>query len=206
MKKEIIENVFTQEEIFAIQSVIDYAMQNREHNHLEAPSPEISAAPDVKYYRESARIDIEYLSFPKEIVDKITTIANRYTEDLPLELIPFGGHYAEYTGKLGDPFLGPHYDGGDCNFMIDYQLESNTTWGIGMNEDIYELKDNEALTLYPLSYVHYRPQKKFSPDEYVKMVFFRFTKPGNPKTISPELSEEEKQKINNMYKNYYGEK
>lgn len=203
MKKDIIKEVFSDQQIETINKIIDQEMSSRKHNVFEYTAPNIDAAPDVKIYTKQSRIDIEYLDLPKDIVDRVTELANRYTEDDPYVLIPYGAMYAEYNGKYGNPSLGPHHDGGNCNFMLDYQLESNTQWHIGMDEEVFEVKDNEALTLYPLTYLHWRPQRKFSSNEYVKMIFFRFVKPGAPSYQIPVDSEEKKARVFNLFENYY---
>lgn len=203
MQIGIVKNVFSNDQLDRINAIIATELKNRQHNFYEYTAPEINAAPDVKIYTKQSRTDIEYLDLPQDIVDTITEHANQYTQDFPYQLIPYGAMYAEYSGKYGNPSLGPHHDGGNCNFMLDYQLESNTQWHIGMDEEVYELKDNEALTLYPLTYLHWRPQRSFKEDEYVKMIFFRFVKTNRPNYEIPQDSEEKLQRVYSIFENYY---
>lgn len=206
MKKEIIENVFTKEEISLLHKTIDDAMSSRDHVYYGGTRPKgfMPKTSEVRYFGKTARIDIQEISFPESIVNKLTEIANRYSRGYNLRMVETGGHYAEYTGLLGTPDLGPHYDGGGSDFMLDYQLDSNVSWGIGMDEDVYELKNNDALTLYPLSYIHYRPKKKLDNDQYVKMIFFRFAETSDaPQVISPEVSPEKHERISQIYNHFY---
>jgi hypothetical protein len=203
MKIDVVKDVFTADQISRIKDILEKELSTRKHNNFDYTAPSIDAAPDVKVYTQQGRIDMEYLDLPEDIVERVTELANIYTEDLPYVLIPHGAMYAEYTGKHGKPSLGPHHDGGNCNFMLDYQLESNTQWHIGMDEEVYEVKDNEALTLYPLTFSHWRPERNFATDDFVKMIFFRFVKINNPNYDIPTDSPEKIDRINYIYKNYY---
>jgi hypothetical protein len=82
--------------------------------------------------------------------------------------------YADYRKEYGDPNLPPHTDLTVGDFMIDYQLKSNTSWGIGVETEVFFIEDNEALIFNPGEKVHWRPYKKFENEEYVGMIFFKF--------------------------------
>jgi hypothetical protein len=203
MKIDIVDNVFSGGQIQSIKESIEHELRIRDLVIKSAQSPELTPENKTIIFKETGRLDLEMIKLSEEVVQTITKIANRYTEDEPFELIPFGAFYAEYSGKHGTPSLGPHYDGGDCNFMLDYQLEANVDWAIGMDENAYTIKDNQALTLYPLSLMHWRPKKSFKKEDYVKMIFFRFFKASKPKVESPTLSKEKLDKIQHVYENFY---
>lgn len=82
--------------------------------------------------------------------------------------------YANYSGKYGVPNLPPHFDGEVSDLIINYQLESNTSWDIGIGTDLYKLDNNSAVVFNANEHIHWRPHKEFTSDEYVKMIFFRF--------------------------------
>jgi len=82
--------------------------------------------------------------------------------------------YADYRKEYGDPDLPPHMDVTIDGFMVDYQLKSNTSWGIGVETELFFIEDNEALIFNPGEKVHWRPHKKFEDGEYVGMMFFKF--------------------------------
>jgi hypothetical protein len=83
----------------------------------------------------------------------------------------------DYSSEYGQPNLPPHYDGDDNILIIDYQFDSNTSWGLGVDTEVFHMEDNEAVIFNPNEHVHWRPHKTFKEGEYVRMVFFRFTDP-----------------------------
>ena len=85
----------------------------------------------------------------------------------------------KYSNQYGQPNLPPHFDGSKSNMMIDFQLESNTCWDLGVNTEIYTLEDNSLLAFNPNENIHWRPHKKFNDGEYVKMIFVRFANLDN---------------------------
>ena len=82
--------------------------------------------------------------------------------------------YAEYSSKHGKPNLPPHFDGDTNDLIINMQLESNTTWDIGLNLETYTLEDNSALIFNANTEIHWRTHKEFKEGEYVSMLFMRF--------------------------------
>lgn len=92
-----------------------------------------------------------------------------------------GANGCEYNLKYGNPRLPTHFDGDYNDLIINYQLESNTRWSIGVDYNLYQLEDNSAIIFHPNENVHWRPRKKFKDGEFVRMIFFRF---HNIKNIS----------------------
>jgi hypothetical protein len=82
--------------------------------------------------------------------------------------------YVEYNKKYGTPTLPPHFDGEISDIIINYQLDSNTSWDLGIGLDIYRFENNSAILFNPNEHIHWRPHKEFEDDKYVKMIFFRF--------------------------------
>ncbi len=89
-------------------------------------------------------------------------------------LQPMSGMFVDYEAKYGQPNLPPHYDGDTNDLIIDYQYKSNTTWGLGVDKEVFEMEDNEAIIFNPNEYPHWRPHKTFKEGEFVTMIFFRF--------------------------------
>lgn len=82
--------------------------------------------------------------------------------------------YVEYSNRSGQPNLPPHFDGDTNSLVFDYQLESNTSWDLGVDTKTYSLIDNSALIFNPNEHIHWRPHRGFKDGEYIKMLFFRF--------------------------------
>lgn len=116
-----------------------------------------------------------------EILDVVTTIA-KSIQNKSIDL--HHALYVEYNNKFGQPKLPPHYDHDNCDLIINYQLSSNTEWDIGLNTELYSLKDNAALIFNGNIYPHWRPHKEFKDNEYIKMIFFRFYNSKNPSDYS----------------------
>ena len=148
-----IDNIFSQEEIDHIKSVISER--------------------DVDLHTGLGRVqifDIEGYLLP-EIINKLNAIAKDLS-DLPLEMTH--AMSVEYSPLYGEPNLPPHFDGDTNDLIINIQLESNTVWDIGLNLETYTLTDNSALVFNANKEVHWRVHKEFKEGEYVKMMFVRF--------------------------------
>jgi hypothetical protein len=82
--------------------------------------------------------------------------------------------YAYYSSLHGEPNLPPHFDSDSTDIIIDYQLEANISWDLGVNTELYPLENNSAIVFNPNTNIHWRPHRRFEDGEYVKMLFFRF--------------------------------
>ncbi len=107
---------------------------------------------------------------PPEVSNKLISVAQNIDSK---ELIMSSMTYVEYNKKYGTPNLPPHFDGDSSDVIVNYQISSNTSWGIGLGTELYGLEDNSALVFNPNKNIHWRPEKIFNDDEYVKMIFFR---------------------------------
>jgi hypothetical protein len=117
------------------------------------------------------RLKITLNTVPSEIERKLERIAgNILKKDMKTSHIL----YVEYSNKSGQPNLPPHFDADTNDLVFDYQLESNTSWPLGLDRAIYPLKDNSVLIFNANKNVHWRPHKEFKDGEYVRMLFFRF--------------------------------
>lgn len=155
-------------------------------------------------YSNSGRSDFFDIQLSRKIVDKLNYIANNWNPDKYSNLELKEIQYTEYNKENGgNPSLGIHNDFGDqSDFLIDYQLESNTKWGIGVEEDVWELNDNDSLIINQRSYLHYRPIKNFQDGDFLKMLFFKFAAKGE-RYDPVYVSEEKRKSIQSIYENYY---
>lgn len=124
--------------------------------------------------------------------DRLNDIAKGIT-DLPLEISSVT--YVEYSNLYGKPNLYPHLDRDKSDLILNIQLESNTSWDIGINLQTYEIEDNSALVFNPNKDIHWRTHKEFKDGEYVRMLFVRFWNSENVSDYSdlPEYATDEMQ-------------
>jgi hypothetical protein len=122
--------------------------------------------------------DIEFFKFRGEIELDLPVKVNTLL-GTNFSTVEFSG-LVEYNLNYGEPNLPPHFDGDSTDLIFNYQIESNTVWPLGVDEDVIELGDNSALLFNPNASVHWRPIKKFEVGEYVKMAFFRFKNTETP--------------------------
>lgn len=153
---------------------------------LSALHQTISELPFTAYEQDPqlGRIRVALQEAPLYLATKLTALVNSL-QDQELEITgpPL---YVEYNAKYGIPTLPPHFDGDFNDLIIDYQLESSpeTLWPLGVNLDLYPLKDNEAVIFNPNTNIHWRPHSAFQPDQYIRMIFFRFHNPNNKSDYS----------------------
>lgn len=138
---------------------------------------------DFNISKDLGRLEftIKNIYIDENIILKLTNIAKSISK---IDLMLLGVTYVEYNSKYGVPNLPPHFDGDSTDLLINYQLSSNTFWDIGLNFNIYNIKDNSALIFNPNKEIHWRPNKIFKDQEFIKMIFFRFVDLKNYKDNS----------------------
>ena len=117
----------------------------------------------------------------QEMSNKLNKIAKDSTD---ANLTRVHALSATYSGKYGKPNLPPHFDGDTNELIINMQIDSNTSWDLGLNTEVYTLEDNEALVFNANTEAHWRVHKEFKEDEYVTMLFVRFHDKENPSDYS----------------------
>jgi hypothetical protein len=140
----------------------------------------INTSENVSFYdhlgREEKHIEISD-SIKNKLIELVSSISDK-------KITFDGAMYVKYSNEHGSPNLPPHFDGASADMMIDFQLESNTRWDLGVDVKNYELKDNSGLMFNPNTNIHWRPRKEFKDGEFIKMIFFRFGDPINPSDYS----------------------
>lgn len=181
MITKIIKDVLSEDEISSILASVQYEIDSRPI--LKEDKPTSTTHPDdaVLYWKDFGRIDIRYPKIEQEIIDKIFKIVQNEADPSFTDLKFQFAIYAEYSTKSGgNPMLNPHFDVSDVSTVfLDYQLDSNTIWPIAVEQDVFELENNGALLFESVGSIHYRPIKNFSDEEFVKMLFFRFSTSKN---------------------------
>lgn len=150
MKIKQINNLFSNEELLYINKIIK------------------ESKTDLDSMLGRVKSEIDFKGSIRQKVEKL--INETYKVNLSLGSI----NYVEYNKRYGKPELPPHFDGDNCDLLLNYQLSSNTVWGIGLNKKVYNLQNNDAVIFSPNEVIHWRPIKNFLNEEYVKMIFFRF--------------------------------
>jgi len=144
-------NIFTESEL----NLLAISVQNSEKHH------------DPEYGRQMGK-NLNNIGI---IHNKVLSIAEDVFES-PLSIASIIS--CTYSNEFGIPNLPPHFDGAAAGHIINFQLKSNTSWDIGLDLDLYPIKDNSALLFNANETAHWRPHKTFKDEEYVTMIFFRF--------------------------------
>lgn len=179
MNNNVIKNFFTTKEIKYINNFISNEIQTRSITETMYGRHHQKIENDKIYIKSFglSRLNIYNLNFNNKIKNKIIKNANLMYDDsfnlIDKSLtINYARYSKEYSGN--DPELLVHVDSGNFSFIIDYQLNANTEWPIAFNTNIFNLKNNYAVSFYPLTQYHWRPPKKWNNDDYVELLFFEF--------------------------------
>jgi len=194
MNTKLIKNLLSHEEISSILKSIQDELDSRPIIKEDKPISTVHPNNATLYWKDFGRIDIRYPKISQDIINKVFEVVKDKTDpvfkDLKFQFVI----YAEYSKRSGgNPMLNPHFDVSDNpTLFLDYQLDSNTSWPIIVEDDSFDLKNNDSLLFESVQNIHYRPVKNFLDEEFVKMLFFRFS-------TSTSLQE----KTNEDYKRLY---
>lgn len=179
MENKIIYNLFTELELEDIYKAIKAVEEKTQ----------------IQDFLGRTRVDYEkpdIHKLPVSISNKVDSIAKAINKNYNL----FYFTYVEYNNKWGVPRLGPHKDQTGLPFTINCQLKSNVSWDLYVEGIPYSLEDNSALLLNVRDQDHWRPEKKFNDDEFIRMLFFHFEDPYDSREniVTPEQLEEVNEK------------
>lgn len=151
------------------------------HNQIEELRKEIDIAKKREIQKDLGRLCQDHIALP----DSIRNALFRISYSINKNLLGYGQTLlVEYSNEYGKPNLPPHFDGDSTDLIVNYQLESNTQWDVGVDLKTYSLEDNSAIIFNPNEHIHWRPHKEFGDGEYVKMMFFRFYNRVHPNDFS----------------------
>lgn len=154
---EIYKNIFTEEEIKEIYNCID--IEQTKNTKI------------LSIYGQK----VWFVDFPQSVKDRITDLmVHIHNQHVKLEEFSFARYSKEY-GKF--PLLNPHYDNTfkEHRLTLDIQLKSNIDWPIVVEDKIFYLKDNEALTFSGTNQIHWREYRDFKDGDFVEMIFCHFS-------------------------------
>lgn len=199
----VLENVFTPDEIKDIRTAVDHEIAIREVVEWDdAVDSNWHEKPIIRIKRNNlGRLDVNEVPMPSHIVDKVLKIAKENCQiDSEVERL-ISVTYAEYNLKYGQPKLEVHKDNdpvrsdghnaGGAGVVLTYQLESNISWQIGNNKDLYTISDNGLLMLYPRRDYHWRAVRDWKDGEFVRVLFFEMLTPNIPPTVEDKEFERE---------------
>jgi len=196
MRNNQIDNVFTPEEIQEIKAVIEQELATREVVEWDdAIDGKWHESKIIRIKRNNlGRLDINDLPLPSYIIDKVTKIARDNCQiDVHIERL-ISVTYAEYSLKYGQPKLEVHKDrnpakgteeeiSGGAGVVLTYQLESNVSWQVGSNKELYTIPDNGIFMLYPWQDYHWRTIREWKENDFVKVLFFEMLTPDVPPIV-----------------------
>ena len=136
------------------------------------------------YVMERYGQKVSNFDMPLSALKKIITYCEEISgvKGLILEAYQFS-RYEKFTrddGTVSLPRLVPHYDGfPEPRFTFDYQIRSNTSWPLFVEEKEFVLQDNQALTFSGTHQIHWRAKKEFEPGEFIDMIFCHLSLPGD---------------------------
>lgn len=160
-----VENVFKEEDYRELIDIV---------NEIDKENLEIQSV--------YGRLILDTVKLSDKFLTRASILANTHSDQrLTIKGNPLCVIYAK---EYGQPNLPPHFDGDDTQLIMNYQLDSNTTWPVGIDKHTYGLKNNSAVMFHPNENIHWRPHKDFSDGEYVIMMFFRFYEPHNKQDYS----------------------
>jgi hypothetical protein len=120
------------------------------------------------------------IEFDQEIENKIL---NRAKEIIGRDDIQKAYYFiSRYQKKDGVvPNLWPHMDQYACQITIDVCIEKNNLeWGLIVNDELFEEKENSAIVFYGQQQVHSRPSYPTdNEDSYITLLFLHFVTPDH---------------------------
>jgi len=149
----IINNIFNNQEMQYIQNSINSFPLNK-----------------IRVQKWGGQGILDEIKITKEIIDKIENVATKYIgEEMMLENFSIARYSPEYGYEVK---LFPHYDTRAVEmFVLDIQLKTNEDWGIIVEGEQYNIKDNDALLFSGTQQMHWREKKELSKKSEIYMMF-----------------------------------
>jgi hypothetical protein len=149
----IVDNVFEQRHIDKVYEIIGNALE--EHTRVQP----------------WASHKVWDVSLGEEIEDRINEVVKNSLGDHLVLKKDYS--FARYSPKFGyRAKLFPHYDTRPSQRVtFDIQLKASEPWALVVEEDVYNLQDNQALVFAGTQQIHWREEKELSPDAEIDMIF-----------------------------------
>jgi len=113
---------------------------------------------------------LDDIKITNEIKNKIEGVVTKHVgEEMILENFSIARYSPEYGYEVK---LFPHYDTRPTEmFVLDIQLKTNEDWGIIVEGEQYNIKDNDALLFSGTQQMHWREKKELSKKSEIYMMF-----------------------------------
>ena len=193
-KSGIFKNFFTLEEERVLRDLV-------ETNRMLKPGSSRYAPMVIE---SMSRSQIEFI-IPKNIEEKLITLAKQFIDDPDLELTHY--QYLDYFGKYGEgasPNLPPHLDVENyyTKVSIDYQMSSNIDWAIVVEDNNFILNNNDVLVFEAAERIHWREPVLLKENDRCEVIVFHFSnKFDHQPYIDNPMGQEERDLIIEKHKN-----
>ncbi len=190
----VLPNFFTQKEQNVLRDLVETNRKLEPNSSRYAPM----------IIEKMSRMQIEFI-LPKDIEEKLTSLAKQYYNDSDLILSHY--QYLDYYGQYGNgnsPMLPPHLDTENyyTKISIDYQMKSNIDWAIVVEGQSFILKDQEVLVFEAGERIHWRDPIKLKPEDRCEVIVFHFSnKDDHQPYVEKQMDQEERKKIIEYHNN-----
>lgn len=179
-------NIFTAEEYKLLCDTVDeqFTSKPRSENTIQ----ELLADGwnnKLNIEHEVGKATLELRPIPQVVLDRIIAWGKEFGHDIGNEQII--AIYQRYSNEYGVPSLSPHIDFRSGGLSMDYLLRTNVNWPIRMEEEQFDLEENEAIFFDASAVVHWRPRMELADDEFVEILVIHLLVPNDEL-----LSQEEK--------------
>lgn len=182
----IIRDFFTQEELDVILAIVKYQKIAKDLNEFYAPL----------ILPKMARMQIEVM-YPIHIQRKLEQFASEMVGE---EVLMYHNSYLSYNkihNPEANPKLPPHYDSDNyfSKLTIDYQLDSNISWPITIEERTFDLKYGDLLVFWGAGQAHWREPVLFKDGDSTEVLTMHFSRRQDFEALNlPARAPEERQK------------
>lgn len=176
MNNFIYHEVLSKDLIDSLTSVIDNELSIRTPVEIQRDADGYSGelkSPNLIRVEEG-RIQLELFPLPRTIEKEFSKLI---TKDYGKHSL-VGVVYCQYNTKYGKMSLPIHMDKNKDNLCFDYQISSNVSWPLIIENQEYLVSDNSAITMRPKIQSHGRPVLEFEDGSFVNMLFTFWRKRG----------------------------
>lgn len=164
----IIKNILPTNELLGLKTVIESEKKRRTVNNIQNINGVLMEFENDSFIGiDPGREMLELFPMPNSVIKSFKMILDN---DF-FEYFYIGSAYCKYSNRDGNPNLPMHKDKNPDNVCFDYQLDSNTDWPLIIEDVEYLLENNSGLYMEPGIQTHGRPEKIFSDEEYIELLF-----------------------------------